>query len=242
VVTALKILVIEDHDDLRYMTVEVLNLQGHRAIGVPSAEALLDTFGTSRHDDFANPDLMIVDLNLPGEDGLSLTRRVRTAQPHIGIIMVTARHHAADIVMGYESGADIYLPKPVSQDELVAAVNALARRLGSTMPTPPVVATAAPCLQLDVRSLRLHGPLGKIDVSDTESALLLALMNAPGQRLIFWQLLELLSLGLNENSKTNLEIRIVRLRKKMVAIGADKTCVRAIRLQGYQLCVAISLH
>ncbi len=237
--TGLNILVVEDHDDLRDMTVEVLNLQGHHAIGVPSAEALLDTFGPARQDDFAAPDLMIVDLNLPGEDGLSLARRVRLAQPRIGIIMVTARNQAADKVMGYESGADIYLPKPVAPDELVAAVNALARRLGSATATPTAPDTSAARLQLNIRSLCLHGPLGKIDLSDTESALLMALRQAPGQRLAFWQLLELLGLGLDENSKTNLEIRIVRLRKKMVTVGAEKTCIRAIRLQGYQLCVAL---
>ena len=240
-VAALKILVVEDHDDLRDMTVEVLNWQGHRAIGVPSAEALQDTFGPARHDDFSIPDLMIVDLNLPGEDGLSLTRRVRATQPHVGIIMVTARHEATDKVIGYESGADIYLPKPVSPDELVAAVNSLARRLGVVTPTPPAADAATPCLRLDIRSRCLHGPLGKIDLSDTESTLLDALRQALGQRLVFWQLLELLSLGLDEHSKTNLEIRIVRLRKKMVAVGAEKTCIRAIRLQGYQLCVALSI-
>jgi DNA-binding response OmpR family regulator len=240
VATRLNILVVEDHDDLRDMTVEVLNLQGHHAIGVPSAEALLDTFGPARQGDFSVPDLMIVDLNLPGEDGLSLARRVRLAQPSMGIIMVTARNQAADKVMGYESGADIYLPKPVAPDELVAAVNAWARRLGNATATLGVQDTTVARLQLNVRNLRLHGPLGKIDLSDTESALLVALMKAPGQRLVFWQLLELLGLGLDENGKTNLEIRFVRLRKKMVTGGAEKTCIRAIRLQGYQLCVALS--
>ena len=238
--TGLKILVVEDHDDLRDMTVEVLNLQGHRAIGLPSAEALVDEHGHARSDVSANMDLMIVDLNLPGEDGLSLARRIRAAKPCVGIIMVTARHQASDKVMGYESGADIYLPKPVSPDELVAAVNSLARRLGSALPTPPATDTAPPSLRLDIRSLCLYGPLGKMDLSDTESALLVALMQAPGQRLVFWQLLELLSLGLDEHSKTNLEIRIVRLRKKMVTVGAEKTCIRSIRMQGYQLCVALN--
>ena len=237
--TGLNILVVEDHDDLRDMTVEVLNLQGHHAIGVPSAEALLNTFGTARQDDFAAPDLMIVDLNLPGEDGLSLAQRVKVAQPHIGIIMVTARNQAADKVMGYESGADIYLPKPVAPDELVAAVNALARRLAGARATPAAPNTAAARLQLNTRRLCLHGPLGKIDLSDAEAALLVALRQAPGQRLGFWQLLELLGLGLDENGKANLEIRIVRLRKKMVTVGAEKTCIRAIRLQGYQLCVTL---
>jgi DNA-binding response OmpR family regulator len=239
VATSLNILVVEDHDDLRDMTVDVLNLQGHCAIGVPSAEALPNTFGPARHDDFVTPDLMIVDLNLPGEDGLSLARRVRLAQPDIGIIMVTARHQAADKIVGYQSGADIYLPKPVAPDELVAAVNSLARRLGSATAKPTVPDTAAAHLQLDSRGLCLQGPLGKIDLSDAESALLVALTQAPGQRLVFWQLLELLGLGLNENSKTNLEIRIVRLRKKMVTVGAEKTCIRAIRMQGYQLCMTL---
>lgn len=103
--TCLNILVIEDHDDLRELTVEVLNQQGHHAVGFPGAEELNDVF--------SGFDLLIVDLNLPGEDGLSLARRFRLALPDAGIVMVTAREQAADKVRGYESGADIYLTKPV---------------------------------------------------------------------------------------------------------------------------------
>ena len=220
--TCLNILVIEDHDDLRELTVEVLNQQGHHAVGFPGAEELNDVF--------SGFDLLIVDLNLPGEDGLSLARRFRLALPDAGIVMVTAREQAADKVRGYESGADIYLTKPLSTEELVAAVNALTRRLASAV-----------ALRLETSGLCLHGPKGRVHVSDTESAMLGALVHAPGQRLAFWQLLELLGLSLDDNSKTNLEIRIVRLRKKMVMVGADKTCIRAIRLHGYQLCVDLSV-
>lgn len=235
--TKLKILVVEDHDDLRDITVDILNLQGHQAMGLPSAESLAESHCQEKGELITGLDLLIVDLNLPGEDGLSLAKRFRAAQPGLGIIMVTARHEAADKVRGYESGADIYLPKPVSAEELVAAVNALARRLGQTSQSE----SGNLSLRLDTQGMCLHGPQDKVDLSHRECNLLVALTRAPGQRLEYWQLLELFGLGLDEQDKTNLEIRIVRLRKKMTAVGADKGCIRSIRLHGYQLCLAISI-
>lgn len=74
-------------------------------------------------------DLLILDLNLPGENGLSIAQRYKRANPGCYIIMLTARSRLEDKVAGYESGADIYLTKPVSSAELIAAIKSLARRL-----------------------------------------------------------------------------------------------------------------
>jgi DNA-binding NarL/FixJ family response regulator len=122
---SLDIVVVEDNDTLRIVTVEALCQSGHRARGVDSAEklGLLDRLEAVR--------VFIIDLNLPGEDGLSLTRRLRVRMPRAGIIMVTARTTGQDQVEGYQTGADIYLPKPVSTTTLLSAVDALARRLES---------------------------------------------------------------------------------------------------------------
>jgi DNA-binding response OmpR family regulator len=87
----------------------------------------------------------------------------------------------------------------------------------------------------------LHGPREKVDLSHRECSLLVALLRSPGQRMDYWQLLKLFGMGMDKQDKTNLEIRIVRLRRKMMAVGADKGCIRAIRLEGYQLCLAISI-
>jgi len=225
--------VVEDHDDLRDSLVELLQLKGHQVVGLSCAEEVDDALGA------APVDVMVVDLNLPGEDGYSLARRFRAAHPQAGIVMVTARHKIADKVQGYDSGADIYLPKPVDPDELLAAVAALARKLpgqraldGGGVSQP---------LTLRVMPLKLEGPSGHEKMTDGEVAILTALARAPAQRLEVWQLLQTLGLSMDETSKSSLEVRIVRLRKKLMGVGADKNCISNIRNVGYQLCVPIEI-
>ena len=128
--THLNIVVVEDNHDLREAIVEVLTAQGHRVLGLSCAEELGDEGAQ------AVIDLLVVDLNLPGEDGVSLTRRLRATQPGLYILMMTARDTVRDKVSGYEAGADMYLTKPVSIEELTAAVTSVDRRLNAT-PAPP---------------------------------------------------------------------------------------------------------
>lgn len=226
--------VVEDHDDLRDSLVELLRDKGHQVVGLSCAEDLDDAW-------VGGPlDVLIVDLNLPGEDGYSLSRRFRAAHPQAGIIMVTARHKIADKVQGYDSGADIYLPKPVDPQELLAAVAAVSRKL------PAQVALAshrtAPPLTVRVMMLKVEGPQGEEKLSDSDVAVLTALARAPAQRLEVWQLLQILGLSMDDASKSNLEVRIVRLRKKLMAVGSDKNCISNIRNVGYQLCVPIEIY
>jgi len=225
--TALNIVVVEDHDALREVTVEALCNMRHNAIGVDCAEALADEIG-------AFPiDLLVVDLNLPGEDGISLARRLRSVQPDVGIIMVTARNQISEKLSGYESGADLYLTKPTSLEELGAAVGALARRLKRSE-------QARPGFVLNRAGLVLQGPRDSVGLSAHEAAMLSALMRAPGNRLESWQLIEL-SGKEEEVSKHTLEVRIVRLRKKLVQAGAADQPIKAVRGLGYQLCVKVML-
>jgi len=225
--TALNIVVVEDHDALREVTVEALCNMRHNAIGVDCAEALADEIG-------AFPiDLLVVDLNLPGEDGISLARRLRSVQPDVGIIMVTARNQISEKLSGYESGADLYLTKPTSLEELGAAVGALARRLKRSE-------QARPGFVLNRAGLVLQGPRDSVGLSAHEAAMLSALMRAPGNRLESWQLIEL-SGKEEEVSKHTLEVRIDRLRKKLVQAGAADQPIKAVRGLGYQLCVKVML-
>ena len=120
---ALKIVVVEDNAALRSVMVETLQQAGHLATGVESTEEFLSLVDPS------TPDVVIIDLNLPGEDGIFLAKHVHAAAPMTGIVMVTARVTLQDRVVGYGTGADIYLPKPIHPEELVAAVESLARRL-----------------------------------------------------------------------------------------------------------------
>jgi two-component system, OmpR family, response regulator len=149
----LNIVIVEDNDPLREVMVEVLQAQGHHVQGLDCAEALDDSLIRNRID------LLVSDLNLPGADGYSLTRRFRAAHPLAGIIMVTARTDLTDKVTGYQVGADVYLAKPVSPEELVAAVGSVARRLQAQQSLG--IARASMSLQLDSRQSLLLGPLGQ---------------------------------------------------------------------------------
>ena len=225
----LNIIVVEDHDSLREMTVEALCEQGHNAIGVDCAEALPDWLGMP-------PDVIVIDLNLPGEDGLSLARRVRAAQPGIGIIMLTARSKTFDKTTGYQRGADIYLTKPTSVEELGAAIQAIARRL-KTASTPATETIAA--LTLDWQRLTLTGPLGQASLNALEATVLSALASALWQRMENWQLVKLLAKTEASYTKARLEVLIHRLRKKLLQAGADEHAIKVIRQVGYQLGVAV---
>ena len=231
----LRIGVVEDNDDLRDSLVEVLEGLGHAAVGFSCAE---DVDESSRAQHF---DLLAVDLNLPGEDGLSLVARMKRVQPALRVIMMTTRTAVRDRVLGYDAGADIYLPKPIDENELLAAVRAMARQLRSTAAI--LSDGAGKALRLDTLTLRLVGPQGETTLVDVEVMLLSALARSPGQRLEHWQLLEILGLDLDdENSRASLAVRMTRLRGKLGQVGCPATALQSLRGSGYQLCVAIELR
>ena len=223
----LNILVVEDHDDLREVTVATLSDMGHQVRGIPSAEEINGALNTF------HPQLMVLDLNLPGEDGLSVARRMREVLPDLRIIMVTARNRSTDFIAGYHSGADIYLAKPTDPAELKAAVSALARRI-----QPPVGSTL---LILNTKAMRLSGPSQSIDVSETDSRILAALTQASDGRLETWQILELLGKEADEHEKKARVVHITRLRKKLLDAGAPEPTIKATRGIGYQLCTQIQI-
>jgi DNA-binding response OmpR family regulator len=220
----LNIVVVEDNDSLRLVTVTILRQQGHQVIGLACAEEIDDVAGGTL------ADIFVLDLNLPGEDGISLARRIRKANPNVGIIMVTARIQSQDKTLGYDSGADIYLPKPAEPGELLAAIKALARRIKPENTHTPNT------LVLDLTRLQLQGPAGEAGVTRAESTLLNALARAPGQQLEYWQIAEALGDTQDSLSKSNLEVKIFRLRKKIAQVGGEDA-INAIRLKGYQLCI-----
>lgn len=224
--SSVKIIVVEDHDELRDVTVSALTRLGYVVRGVDCAEALDELFMVFK------PNILVLDLNLPGEDGISIARRFRQAAPHIGIIMVTARSQLRDKTAGYESGADIYLTKPVSTEELAAATRALSRRVCYQAALPETIV-------LDSSTLQLKGSKGIVDVSDLENLFLSAFAKALDRRLESWQLIELTGKRVDESSKGTLEVQIVRLRKKLDQVGALPPTIKSVRGVGYQLCVPI---
>ena len=224
---SLNILVVEDNDDLREATIEVLSAMGHRVHGVDCAEAVPEQEGGR------TIDLAVIDLNLPGEDGLRLAQRLRRVQPGIGIIMVTARSAMPDRLAGYQHGADQYLAKPTDPQELRAAVQALARRLQL-----PERRTALPRLDIQAFTLSMAGGF-QIHLTPPETALLAALSRAADQRMENWRIMAVLGTSNALDRKAALEIAIVRLRKKLHRAGVAEHAIQAIRGWGYQLCLRL---
>ncbi len=219
---SLNILIVEDHDVLRESIVKVLKGRGHRAVGLICAEDVDDGAPQSL------ADLYIIDVNLPGEDGLSLAQRIRHAEPRAGIIVMTGRNHLTDRLDSFTSGADIFLSKPVDPAELAACVEALAKRLA------PLETDHA--LRLDAVRHVLSGPAGDALLTRTEVLLLAAMNRANDRQLERWQAMEYVDPADKGLSRASLEMCISAVRKKLLSVGAESPTILSVRGIGYRLC------
>jgi len=225
-VACLSVVVVEDHDDLRELICEGLRVSGHQVLGLGSAEELDDKARVGPVDVF------ILDLNLPGEDGLSLAKRLRAVYENCGIVMVTARSRLSDKIQGYESGADVYLTKPIQLEELRALIQTFSRRMAIHTEVNDI---------LTLKNVILSGPLGQVRLSVAEAEILTSLARAPSSTLQTWQLMEILNLGMSDTNKAALEVRIVRLRKKMQSCKNHQAVIESVRSYGYRLMAVIKV-
>lgn len=226
---SLNILVVEDNDSLREATVDFLCEQGHHAIGVVCAEDVDDTPMRDL------PDLYLIDVNLPGEDGFSLATRIRNSQPLAGIVLMTARGQLNDRLQGYSCGADNYLIKPVERSELLICIQSLARRLKTSFVAPSTGIT------FNSQTLHLYGPIEQVTLTHGEGQLLAAFCRAAGQKLERWQVMQLVDPQDKGLVPANMEMRISALRKKLSACGAPDDAIRTLRGFGYALSCHVSL-
>ncbi len=224
----LNIIVIEDNNDLRVLLCNGLRIDGHKVTGLSSAEKLEDQAGIDHADAF------LIDINLPGEDGLSLAKRIRTAHPLVGIIILSARVALNDKLVGYDCGADMYLTKPVEMTELRAAFKSFANRRQATL-------KFVTQQSLTLNKFNLQGSAGTVKLSTQEATLVTAMARAPAGKLETWQIAELLQLEADESFKSSLAVRMVRLRKKLNDAGADGIAIEAVRQFGYQLVTPVEI-
>ena len=185
-------------------------------------------------------DLFVLDWNLPGESGLSLSRRLREAMPGAGIVLMTARVALHDRLTGYrQGGADVYLSKPVSPDELVAVLRNLGRRV------KPAVSELAWSLNLRNRTLQGPQPQQRIRLTGREKTLLVALVQAPDHSLASGALCDLYGDDDTDDlmSKHTLEELVARLRKKFRTVQEvdAEPAIKSVWGVGYQLCLHINL-
>jgi DNA-binding response OmpR family regulator len=186
-------------------------------------------------------DTLILDLNLPVEDGLSIAKRIRLSIPSIVIIMLTARTAIPERLKGYEAGADIYLSKPIDPEELTAALLSQHRRAQRSL-------AASPGLTLSLQSLSLTSMASqqKVYLTNSEKVFLTALAQATSHLLESDMICEILSqrAGVTNIGRRSLESLVSRLRKKIAVLMPDdpSSPIKAIWGVGYQLCVPIELR
>ena len=168
----------------------------------------------------------ILDLGLPGKDGLSVLREMRAGGDQTPVLLLTARDTAADKITGLDHGADDYLSKPFDLGELQARIRALLRRAGGA--ARPVLEHAGITLDPVAKRVTRHGE--EVSLSAREYALLLDLLNHPDHVRTRAQLEESLYAWGEETGSNIVEVYIHHLRKKL---GAD--CIKTVRGLGYQL-------
>ncbi|MDE1150450.1 MAG: response regulator transcription factor [Azospirillaceae bacterium] len=207
---AARILLVEDDDRLAPLVVRHLADSGFIVTWVTGGA------GADAHLDAHPVDLAILDIMLPGEDGLSLCRRIRRNRD-IGIIMVTARGQEADRILGLDLGADDYLPKPYSLWELEARMKAVLRRCARVEAAPPAGSRVGPFLiHADHRAATLHGR--PLDLTRTEFDLLARLAAEPGRVFNRDLLLDCVRGGETDAFDRAVDTHISNLRRK---IGDD---------------------
>jgi DNA-binding response OmpR family regulator len=220
------ILVVDDEPRIVELARDYLEHAGFRVITANDGRAALDV---ARHH---RPDLIVLDLGLPGLDGLDVTRELRR-DGSIPIVMVTARDDELDKVLGLELGADDYLTKPFSPRELVARVKAVLRR--TDRPTDPSDVIRVGELQLDVPRMRTEVAGRGVDLTPTEFTLLATLARQPGRIFTRSQLLDALHGVAFESYERAIDSHIKNLRRKLEPDPRQPRFVLTVYGVGYRL-------
>jgi two-component system KDP operon response regulator KdpE len=179
--TGATVLIVDDEATIRRLLSVVVTRAGYRSIEAPSGSSALHLLATAR------PDAMLIDLGLPDRDGLELIASVRTADPRIALIVVSARDATAEKVAALDLGADDYVTKPFDGDELLARLRAALRRNASP-PAEAVVCSGSVEIDLVTRMVRRAG--SEIRLPPKEYALLAELARHAGRVLTHRHLLE----------------------------------------------------
>ncbi len=254
--------VLDDEPDITALLAHYLRSHGYRVTELHKGAALLALLATDA------PSLVLLDLGLPGEDGLSIARQLRqtAGAAALGLIIVTGRGDAVDKVVGLEIGADDYITKPFDLRELLARVKAVLRRLDATAPAPQAAANAvvasttaasppAPAAQtsleadtlhfagyaLNCASRQLRGADGQeIGLTTGEFDLLLVLLTHPG-RVLSRDFLLTHSRGREAAAfDRSVDVQVGRLRKKLEADPQAPLILKSVRGAGYLLAVPVT--
>jgi len=227
------VLVVDDDPDVRELVAEYLGKNDLRVSAASSGREMFALF------DKESIDLVLLDLKLPGEDGMQLARALRE-RATVPIVLLTGRNEEADRVMGLELGADDYVTKPFSPRELLARVRAVLRRyqVQATLPERDNTRRAFRFSgwELNLRTRRLLAPDGSsVALSNGEFSLLSAMCRAPQRVLSRDQLLSMSRLHEAEVYDRTIDVQVRRLRLKVEADHTNPKLILTERGAGYRL-------
>ena len=220
------ILVVDDDARLRALLSRYLSGEGFR---VTTAENVTDARAKLRA---VNPDMLVLDVMMPDESGLTLTESIRAEQGHdLPVLLLTARGAPEDRIAGFEAGADDYLGKPFEPRELVLRIRAMLRR------SPPMNGPIAPvqigAAEFDPERGELRGPEGPIRLTGGEAALLGALARKPNEVLSREEIAA--ALEMDEAGERTIDVQVTRLRRKIETDPREPRFLHTVRGRGYVL-------
>jgi two-component system phosphate regulon response regulator OmpR len=240
------VLVVDDEPELRALLAEYFGRNGFIVMQAENAAVARELVAEQV------PDAAVLDINMPGENGLSLARALRESHPQIGLLMLTTAGEAIDRIVGLEVGADDYVAKPFELRELLARVRAVLRRLqvgaaaATTTPTAPATPTAQAAAaghpdrvsfgicQLDLMQRKLFGAEGQeIDITAAEFDLLALFARHPNRPLNRDQIMEQAHNRGWDVFDRSIDLRIMRLRRKIERNPDKPEVIKTVRNVGY---------
>jgi len=227
--TATQILIVDDDPGLRELLQRYLGEQGYAVAGVADGEAM------DRHLAGHAADLIILDLMLPGEDGLSIAKRLRSSCD-TPILMLSARGEEVDRIVGLEVGADDYLPKPFNPRELLARIRAVLRRRQPEEPAPNAAARVHVFgdFRLDMQGRSLTRGGEPVTLTSGEFSLLKIFVEHPNRVLSRDMLVDMLSGYERSPFDRSIDVKVTRLRRKIEQDPAAPVFIQTVWGEGYR--------
>ena len=222
------ILVVDDDARLRALISRYLVGEGFR---VTTAETASDARAKLRA---INPDMLVLDIMMPGESGLELTEALRREQGHdVPVLLLTARGSPEDRIAGFEAGADDYLGKPFEPRELLLRIRAMLRRAPSPAAAAPTGPVQLGVAEFDPERGELRGISGPIRLTGGEVALLTALARKPNEVLSREDIAA--TLNMDEAGERAIDVQVTRLRRKIEVDPREPRFLHTVRGRGYVL-------
>lgn len=235
-----RILIVDDDAGIRELAAEYLTRQGLLVSLAADGRQMREVLATQRID------LLVLDLMLPGTDGIALCRELRSpGAPPLPIIMLTARSDEADRILGLEMGADDYLTKPFAARELLARIHAVLRRTRALPPnlaaTEPARALAFGDWQLDTTARHLRDAAGTlVPLSGAEYRLLRVLLDHPQRVLSRDQLLQLTQGRDADVFDRSIDLLVSRVRQRLGDGARGSRYIKTVRNEGYVFCADVT--